>query len=113
MSAIAALYNVPSNTPEFEQWAFANMAHHRDIARVIYQLSAITLTEFSLDPFNPADPGVWLYQHQLMHQNQNAVLGIDGYDLLDVDFTDQQQLAGWVYLHSSEHLQAANILRIG
>src|SRR5262249_41535572 len=101
MSGIAALYNVPSTIPEFQQWAFVNMAHHRDIARVVFQLTGIELDQFVLDPFNPRDPGVWLYQHQVMHQQQNAVLGIDGYDLLDVDFRDQNELAGWIYLHSN------------
>lgn len=113
MSDIAGLYNVPSSEPEFQHWAFTNMAHHRDIIRIIYELSLIKLDEFVLDPFNPADPGVWLYQHQLMHQQQNEVLGIAGYDLLDVDFKDPNQLAGWIYLHGLEHVQAANILRIG
>jgi len=113
MSAVAALYNVPGTTSEFQQWAFVNQAHHRDINRVIFQLTGTQLTEYILDPLDPDDAGVWLYQHQLAHQDMDAILGIDGFNLIDVDFSDPNNLAGWIYLHSSEHLQAANILGIG
>lgn len=113
MSGIAALYNVPLVDSEFLQWSFVNASAHRDINRVIFQLIGTQLDEFILDPFNPNNSGVWLYQHQLMHQQMDAILGIDGFDLLDVDFTDPNNLAGWVFLHASEHVQAADILRIG
>ncbi len=113
MSAIAGLYNVPGTESEFLTWSFINAAHHRDIARVVYQLVGTVLPEFQLDPFDPNNPGVWLYQHQLMHQNQNEVLGIAGYDLLDVDWQNEGERAGWIQLHASEHYQAANILKIG
>ena len=113
MSAIAALYNVPSTEPEFNTWAFAHAAHHRDIDRAIYMATGTEVQAYVLDPFDRANPGVWLYQHQLMHQNEDAILGISGYDLLDVDWNDQNQLAGWILLNATEHMQAANILRIG
>lgn len=113
MSAVAALFNVPSSPPEFNQWSFAHAAHHRDIIRAIYQRVGLVLDEFVLDPLNVNDMGAWLYQHQLMHQQMDPILGIGGYDLLDVEFKDQQQLAGWIWLNSQEHYQAANTLGIG
>lgn len=113
MSAIADLYNVPSNDDERSQWAFAHAAHHRDINRVIYDLLKISLPEYALDPINIADTGVWEYQHQLMHNNQNTILGISGFDLSEVDWQDPNVLQGWMFLHSQEHLQAADILEIG
>ena len=113
MSAIASLFNVPSNETELNSWAFAHAAHHRDINRTIYLATGRELPEFVLDPFNPKESGVWLYQHQVMHQNQDAALGISGYDLLEVDFTDAGQFAGWILLNANEHVQAADILRIG
>lgn len=113
MSGVAGLYNVPSTPEEWGTWAFVHAAHHRDINRVLYQDTGETLPEFILDPLNPKDVSVWLYQHQLMHDSQNAILGIDGSDLLDVDFTNQSELAGWIWLNSVEHFQAANTLGIG
>lgn len=113
MSDIAGLYNVPSNIAELNTWAFAHAAHHRDINRTIYQLTGTSLIENILDPLNPQDLGVWLYQHQQMHDQFESVLGIAGYDLLDVDWENQNELAGWILLNASSHQQAANILNIG
>lgn len=113
MSAVADLYNVPSTDAERAAWAFAHMAHHRDINRRIYELVAISLPEYVLDPVDPDDVGQWEYQHQLMHDNQNQILGISGFDLSEVSWKDQNLLAGWIFLHSQEHLQAADILEIG
>lgn len=113
MSAIAALYNVPSNRAELDQWAFAHAAHHRDINRRIYQSTGLALVESILDPINPEDIGVWLYQHQFMHDQFEPVLGIAGYDLLEVDWKNQEELAGWILLNASVHIQAADILGIG
>lgn len=113
MSGLADLYNVPGTDEERAQWAFAHMAHHRDINRRIYELVKVALPEYILDPVNPSDDGTWEYQHQLMHDNQNALLGIDGQDLTDVDWKDSRILTSWVFLNASEHFQASNILEIG
>lgn len=116
MSAIAALYNVPSTQEEFDVWSFAHAAHHADIIRRLVQLGVAkggTLDSYVLDPFNRKEPGVWLYQHQVMHQQMDPLLGIEGYDLLDANFDDKENLAGWIWLNSDEHRQAANILGIG
>ena len=113
MSAIAALYNVPSTPEELNEWAFAHAAHHADIIRVLYQKLGVNLDQYVLDPIPKESTGVWVYQHQIMHQQMDALLGIDGNDLSDVDFRDPNELAGWIYLNSSEHFQASNILGIG
>ena len=113
MSGLADLYNVPSTDEERAQWSFAHMAHHRDINARIYLLLKIALPEYILDPINPSETGDWEYQHQLMHDTQNAILGISGQDLTGVDWNDQRLLAGWIFLNQSEHYQASAILEIG
>ena len=113
MSGLADLFNVPVTDDERAQWLFAHMAHHRDINARIYQLIAVALPEYVLDPVDIDDPGQWEYQHQLMHDNQNVLLGIDGQDLTGIDWKDQSLLTGWIFLNSNEHYQAAQILEIG
>jgi hypothetical protein len=113
MSSVASIFNVPSIQSELDVWSFAHAVHHHDINRTIYLQTGITLAEYVLDPFDPNNAEVWLYQHQLMHQAQDQILLIDGFDLLDVDLKDRNELAGWVWLNASEHLQAANLLGIG
>lgn len=113
MSGLANLYNVPATDEERSQWSFSHMAHHRDINLRLYTLLKIALPEYILDPINPEDDGTWEYQHQLMHDNQNQLLGIDGQDLTSVDWKNQNLLAAWIFLNANEHFQAANILEIG
>ena len=113
MSGLADLYNVPNTDEERAEWAFAHMAHHRDINAKIYLLVKIALPEYSLDPIDPNDTGTWEYQHQQMHDAQNEVLGIDGQDLTGINWKDQNLLSGWIFLNSNEHYQASNILEVG
>lgn len=90
-----------------------HMAHHRDIIRKIYELAGIALVEYLLDPFDPKNLGAWDYQHQIMHQQMDSLLGIAGFNLLGVDWQNQELLAAWILLNATEHNQAADILRIG
>ncbi len=113
MSGLADLYNVPTTDEERAQWSFAHMAHHRDINARIYLLVKVALPEYILDPVNPENSGEWEYQHQLMHDNENAILGIQGQDLTGMDWKDQRLLAAWIWLNVNEHVQASNILEIG
>lgn len=113
MSAIAALYNVPGDDNSLSEWAFAHAAHHHDIVRRIFELAELRLDEYVLDPFNRNDMQPWLYQHQQMHNQMDFLLGIAGFDLLDVDFKDRNEMAGWIFLNAQEHYQAANLLEIG
>jgi hypothetical protein len=113
VSAVAAIYNIPEAESDLLQWSFCHAAHHADINRRIYELTGAVLNSFVLDPFNPLDTGVWSYQHQQMHAEMNAVLGISGFNLLGVDWEDQGIKTGWIFLNAQEHFQAANILGIG
>lgn len=109
---VAAIYNVPEDPASLLEWSFNHMAHHRDINRRIWELYNVRIDEYSLDPMNPKDLGVWGYQHQLMHNDQNAVLGISGNDLLDVNWQDQGEREVWILLNASEHYRASNILGV-
>jgi hypothetical protein len=113
MSGLANLYNVPSTDEERAAWSFSHMAHHRDINARIYLLVKIALPEYILDPIDPRDSGTWEYQHQLMHDNENQILGIQGQDLTGIDWKDPNLLAAWIWLNANEHYQASSILEIG
>lgn len=113
MSAVAALFNVPSTRDELNTWAFAHAAHHRDINRVIYELAGVQLVEYPLDPIDTHDSGVWTYQHQVMHQQFEPLLGIAGFDLLDVDLNNRSEFSGWIWLNAQSHYQAAALLNMG
>lgn len=113
---LGTLYSVPKTPQALSTWSFSNAAHHRDIIRAIFEQHSVTIPQYVLDPFNPTDPNLmdtWLYQHQDMHNRQNAILGISGFDLNSVDWTDEKDLTRWIAQHGDEHAQAGRILNIG
>lgn len=112
MSGIAGLFNVPLGQKELDTWASVHARHHVDINSSIYKLTKLSLPEFVLEPIDPNDTKTWEEQHQIMHQNQNALLGIEGYDLSSVDFNDRDNLTAWIQLNAVEHRQAEDLLRI-
>lgn len=113
MSGIAGIYNVPTTPDELKVWATTHARHHTDINQAIYNQTGGNLPEFVLDPIDPENTSVWEDQHQIAHNNFNSVLGIAGYDLSEVDFTNRDYMTGWITLNAQEHFQAANILGIG
>lgn len=110
---VASIYQHPHTADEMAVWSFAHQAHHRDIARVIFELAAIRLDEFVLDPFDPKEEEGWLTTHQIMHDQMNEVLGISGSALSAVDWSNPDQLQAWLSKHGNEHFQAGTILNIG
>lgn len=106
MSAVGGLYNVPQTQEEFAEWGYIHMAHHRDINRRIYELLNISAPEFPLDPTPFPVTDYWAFVHQQMHNFQNAVLGINGFDLLNVPKFDKTDWASWIVMNADEHLQA-------
>jgi hypothetical protein len=114
--AVAALFNVPTTQDQIDNWAFAHMSHHRDIIRVIYERTGVALPEYALDPIIPNKGGAtfdWERLHQTMHAQMDAILGIAPFNLLGVDWANENRLAAWVLLNASEHRQAGDILGLG
>lgn len=115
MSGLAGLFNIPASDEELLQWSFVHAAQHLEISNAIYARTLIVLPQFLLDPFDPKNRSsmeTWAYQHQLMHNNQNQILGIEGFDLTDVNWQDQEERAAWISLNANEHVQASNILEL-
>lgn len=102
---LALIENVPESPASQAEWSFSHQAHHFDVNRLIYQKYGIAVPIYILDPFDPLNPGQWFYQHQTIHQDIDAILGISGYDLLDVDWRDPGQREVWINLNFNEHFQ--------
>ena len=108
MASVADLFNVPTTDQEMWAWSFQHMAHHRDLNASILRLTGIALPEFILDPVNLADAQSFLNQHQQMHNNTDAILGIAGYDLTEVNWDDPANRAGWIFLNATLHVAEAD-----
>jgi len=112
LMALAQLSEIPLTHEDVQRWSFAHMANHLDIIRRVQETKQITLNAFPLDPFDPNNLGQWLYQHSVMHAQMDLVLGIAGYDLLSLDWRDEDQLIQWIGFNVDEHIQAGRILGI-
>lgn len=111
--SIASFTVPPRSIEQFSVWSFSHMAHHRDIIRRIRETTGTNLFEYALDPFNPADLGVWAEQHQAMHDDMNqALYGVDGADLTGIDWQDQDNLSAWLARNYAEHARVATTLGI-
>lgn len=110
--ALATLYNVPSNGNEMNVFSFSNRDEHNKIAASFLANYGVTVPDFVLDPIPLFDMGVWLQQHQVLHNIMNGVLGTNSNDLTDVNFRDPSQLSEWIWLHAQEHYQAGNLLSL-
>jgi hypothetical protein len=119
---LSEIVQMPVTADEVKRWSFAHMANHRDIIRRIYETTTpvppattpppISLNPYPLDPFDPDNLDQWLYQHSVMHVEMDAVLGIAGYNLLDLDWRDPDQLREWISFNSDEHVIASRLLGI-
>jgi hypothetical protein len=110
---VANLFNVPIDDTTLAQWSFAHMAHHRDILLAIYNDFHVALPEYALDPFNPTERDNWEYLHQQMHDQMNAICGVDGNNLLFIDWQNENARAGWILLNGAEHRQVGDFLSVG
>src|SRR5208282_2649234 len=97
------LYAQPSTADDWSAWAFNHAANHYDIVSQAALVKSQILTQFCLDPVDPNDLGMFLYQHQIMHNQINAVLGTSGFDLLSLDWKDPDAFAEWLLLNGDEH----------
>lgn len=109
--SLASLYNIPRDRIGLNRFSFVNQDQHAQI-RDRLAAAGLVLPFFVIDPIPDGAIGVWAYNHQEMHNAQNAALGILGSDLTDIDINKADQLAAWISIHASEHYQAAQILGI-
>ena len=112
--SIAALVNIPGTDQELNQWAFAHAAHHRDCIRATFKKKGVQLNEYILDPMSLGYGfEQWIYLHQVMHNDMNAALGVPGFDLTDVNWTDPGNFSSFIQNNENEHYQWATILGDG
>lgn len=110
--SLATLLTPPnvSDTGWLNEFAFANMDEHRKIAMATQAKNNIQLTVYPLDPIEPYGFNAWLGLHQQAHNDMANALGIDNFDISDVDFRNQDQMQAWLWLHFSMHQEAAQKL---
>ncbi len=112
--SLPQLYAAPQDEDDWQAWAFAHAANHYDwIPSIQSQRNVTGLQTFLLNPIDPNEIGLWLYNHQAAHDQANAALGTQGFNLLFLDIRDPDQFAEWLRLNGDEHLRISGTLGIG
>lgn len=114
------LLNIPDTPRQLNTFSWNNQTHHIDVYNAIFRQTTPTsgfgqghiTTLYTLDPIPTFDIKSWLWRHQDMHNSVNAALGINGFDLTDMDFQNRQSLQAWIFNHYAEHYQWANKLGV-
>ena len=110
---IAALFNVPRNPVDMSRFSFHNNDAHVLANRAILAKNSLLLQYYPIDPIPPQDFAGWLYNHQAWHNQVNAIIGVQGNDLSDVDPSKIDEWADWIQVHASEHVQWGDLLDYG
>ena len=108
---IATLLSTPTTDDEWAVWSFSHMAHHRLVNGAVYDSSGQNQDLFVLDPMTLDNLGAWTEQHPQMHAAQDAVLGIQGFDISFLDPRDAQSVA--VFISQNYELHYAEALATG
>ena len=110
---LANLLNPPKTSEEWLQFSFDHRDSHDRIRAAIAKKYNVNLTDYIVDPLNKEDPKTFLQNNASLHTDMNGVLKSQASDLLDVNFTNPEQLSSWLNLHYQEHRNAEQLLGIG
>ena len=110
--SIANIFNNSETPLELAQWSTLHMILHRNLNLAVLHQHNILLPEFVLDPFDPLAPGVWLLNHQTMHDNIDNIIGLPSYNLLDLNWADPEARQDWLDTHALQMQQETNVLGV-
>lgn len=109
--SLPALYSIPTDEASWSAWSFVHAANHYDWI-VAPKTAGKGLSQFALDVIDPDNVGLWIYQHQVMHNQVNALLGTPGVDLTSFDWQDPDQFQNWLNLNAAEHIRISAALGV-
>jgi hypothetical protein len=101
----AVLWEIPRAPEAWLRWSYHHRNSHDNIRNAIDARGG-HLPVYPLDPIDGPHIGDFLQYNGQMHSDMNAALGLQGVDLLSVDFNDEAQRTAWVLIHAREHESA-------
>lgn len=110
--SVVNIFNIPGTDEEQKTWSLLHMILHRDMISAIGKVHNVVLPEFILDPWDPTKPGSWFYDHQLMHNQMDGVLGVSPINMVDVKWSDPNERIGWFQAHAIQHQQETQTLGV-
>lgn len=106
MSLAQVILPPPTGLIGLQEWAFAHYQHHLEIAQTVLKNKNTRLEIPQIWPMTLENIQNWLENHQTLHNQQNAVLKIQGNDLSTLNWNDEKQREGFFWLNFMEHRSA-------
>lgn len=100
---LPTLVKPPQTEQEWAIWSWAHRDQHNIVRAAIKAKYGIDLTEYQLYPIPLDNLTQWQDNNQQSHDDINAVLGTQGTNLEQSDFSNPAQFQAWNYLHLREH----------
>lgn len=103
-----------ANQKDWDIWLFSHWNDSLQIIQAIQKLNhpMVVRTIDRVDPNDRQALQVWLEQEQDTHNDFNDFLGLEGVDLLGLDFRDKLAIEQWQYHEYQEHYAARTALGI-
>ena len=109
--SLLQISTAPRTPAEWLEWSFSHQANHQDTARVVFKTKGVRVNVPPLDPIEQTTS--WLYNHQQLHADVNKALGIQGQNLLLVDWSDEESVLDWVLANFDDHQRQCTVLNLG
>lgn len=108
--SLAQIAFPPPTESGLEEWAAWHWQHHVAIITAMQSVREIALPQRLIYPVNfndPASVSIFLREHQQLHSDFGAILGIQGNDISNVDFTNQGERESWMWINFTSHQSAS------
>ncbi len=112
MSQSAFLSEAPDSPEKWNIWSEHHRISHNEIRQAIRAQKGLDLPDYPIDPIRQESIGDFLQYNGQLHSDMDGALGLQGVDLLDVDFKDRAQRLSWIAAHWQEHRDAEDALGI-
>lgn len=109
---LPVLLEVPRNADDWTRWAFHNQEQINLLMDAIREQYGVNLTGYILFPINTDSPDQWLFNNQAAHNDINGVLGLQGHNVQDLDFSDPAATTAWINLNYQEIYDASIFLGV-
>lgn len=112
--SLAGLKSPVADRKDWDTWLFSHWSDTLEIVAAIQKLNhpMVVRTIDRVDPDDKTALDVWLQNEQDTHNDFNDFLGLEGVDLLGLDFRDKVGVEQWLYHEYQEHYAARRELGI-
>jgi hypothetical protein len=100
------LFYPPEGDAGWREYWYMHFQDHLEILQAIQKLQNVKLTEYIIYPWDLSDKDGILERHQQYHNDLNGSLYLNGSDLSELDFNNQNEVKAWIQLNFYDHQNA-------